>query len=128
VGYLNICGTNSCIWEMILYKFEIDVYMDWIIIQEESVIWLVSFTDKNHKEIWRKGQRVFPSFLKMRIFLSKWANYSPILTRMFSFWESWGTLSVFFSTFSHGFCQCLYLSPNNQVLAVVVESQQCIFQ
>jgi len=43
----------------------------------------------------------------MRIFLSKLVNYSPILTKTFSFWENWGKFSVSFLKFSHDFCQCI---------------------
>jgi len=34
-------------------------------------------------------------------------NYSLILTKIFSFWENWGNLSVFFFKFSYDFCQCV---------------------
>jgi len=51
------------------------------------------FTDKNHRKIWRKIQKMFPNCLKIREFLSKWAN-------------NWGHSSVFFSEFSHDFCEC----------------------
>jgi len=43
-----------------------------------------------------KYRKIVLNFLKMRIFL----------TKIFSFWENWGQLSVFFSWFSHDFCQC----------------------
>jgi len=43
------------------------------------------YTDKDRERIMRKRQKDFPNFLKMRVFLSKLANYSPILTKIFSF-------------------------------------------
>jgi len=42
-------------------------------------------TDKNREKIMRKIQKIVPNFLKMRILLSKLANNSPILTKIFSF-------------------------------------------
>jgi len=65
-----------------------------------------AYTDKNHEKIMRKRQKIFPNFLGMRIFLSKLANNSPILTKILSFWGGWGEFSVFFSKFSYDFCQC----------------------
>jgi len=63
-------------------------------------------TDKNREKIIRKRQKNLPNLLKMRIFLSKLANNSPISTKTLSVWENWGQSSVFFSWFSHDFCQC----------------------
>jgi len=60
---------------------------------------LRTHTDKNHRKNWRKRQTIFPNVLRMRIFLSKLANNSPIFTKIFSFWEGWGGFSVFFSWF-----------------------------
>jgi len=46
-----------------------------------------------NRTILRKRQKISPM------------NYSPILTKIFSFWENWGKFFVFFITFSHDFCQ-----------------------
>jgi len=46
---------------------------------------------------WQKSEESQP-FLKMRIFLSKWAKKSPILTKTFSFWISPNFLMIFVST------------------------------
>jgi len=54
----------------------------------------------------RKRQKIPPNPLKMRIFLSKLANYSPISTKTLSPWENWGKFSVPFFKFSYDFCQC----------------------
>jgi len=54
----------------------------------------------------RGRRRIWVNFLKMRMFLSKLANNSPISTRIFSFWGGLDEFSVFFSWFSHNFCQC----------------------
>jgi len=75
------------------------------------------YTDKNCGRVLRRRRRIVPNFLKMRMFLSKWVNCSPISTKMFSFWENWRTFSVFFSWFSHDLwqCTCVYscLPPSN---------------
>jgi len=52
-----------------------------------------TYTDKNHKKIWRKRQKIFPNFLKMRIFCQKYSH----LGESFLF---------FFIKCSHDFCQC----------------------
>jgi len=57
-----------------------------------------------------KYRKPSPTFSKCEYFCQNWriimANNSPILTKTFSFWENWRTLSVFFLRFSHDFCQC----------------------
>jgi len=72
-------------------------------------------TDKNHEKIMRKRQKTLPNPLKMRIFLSKLANNSPILTKTFPFWENWGKLSVPFFKFSYDFCQCADVGSYRQL-------------
>jgi len=79
-------------------------------------------TDKNREKIMRKRQKIVPNPLKMRIFLSKLANYSPILTKTFSPWENWGKPSVPLSWPPHDPCQCRALSYH---LLLVVHTKMC---
>jgi len=60
-------------------------------------IWIIYCTYKNHRKNWRKRQKVFPNFLKMRIFLSKLANNSPFSTKIFSLSFSHDFLTIFVS-------------------------------
>jgi len=46
------------------------------IVESISIPRLVLNTDKNREKIMRKRQKIVPNFVKMRIFLSKLANYS----------------------------------------------------
>jgi len=57
-------------------------------------IW--KYTDKNREKIVRKRQNIFPSFLRVRIFLSKLANNLPIMSKIFSFWENQGRIFCLF--------------------------------
>jgi len=78
--------------------------------------WLLMQWWKIMRKVW-EGQKILP---KMRIFLSKRANYSPILPKIFSFWENWENLFVFFSWFSHDFCQCVSFSHDFLTIFVSV--------
>jgi len=52
-----------------------------------SLHWQKSW--ENHE----KKTENFPQFSQNENILSKLANYSPILTKIFSFWQNWGKLS-----------------------------------
>jgi len=74
--------THHCLLEI-----DFNLSLRGLVIHPKIVATFIQYphTDKNRKKIMRK----FPNFLKMRIFLSKWTNYLPILTGILSFWENW---------------------------------------
>jgi len=64
-------------------------------------------TDKNHE----KNTGILSTFSKNENIVVKMANYSPIFTKRFLFWENLEKIPLIFTKFCHDFCECLVRSP-----------------
>jgi len=106
-------GTTGLIMRQIEFSFQsehfllLSLYKD-LVDKKEITLDLKNTLECKHREkhgkILRKILKIVPNFLKVRMFLSKWVSYSTILTKTFSFRESWGFFCCLFSKFSYDFC------------------------